>query len=85
MTRSTSALAGYLWVLTTPSVIACNVVGLGFWEPEARIEQDTCVLTQILNSVKCPSGGGCDPSECDASCKQSGRSGGTCSSGCECY
>ena len=80
-------LVGYLWVLTTQTVIACDVVGLGFWEPESAIESDTCALTQIINSVKCPSGGGCDDASCDTECKGGGAAGGACnaSGGCDCY
>jgi len=83
--RGGTSLVGYLWVLATPTVIACDVVGLGFWEPVDRIEADTCTVSQILNSVTCPRGGGCDPVECDQSCKAEGRTGGSCNSGCECH
>jgi hypothetical protein len=81
---STSAggtpIVGYLWLLTTPTVIACDVVGLGFWEPVAAIESDTCTLTQVINSVKCPSGGNaCDDADCNAQCKRDGNAGGACS------
>lgn len=81
-------LVGYLWLLTTQTVIACDVVGLGFWEPAASIEADTCTLTQIINSVKCPSGGGsCDDADCDRQCKNDGKTGGSCSpeGNCSCY
>ncbi len=84
---SGTALVGYLWVMTTQTVVACDVVSLGFWEPESAIETDTCTLTQILNSVKCPSGGGCDSGSCDADCKAGGAAGGSCDAGgnCSCY
>ena len=78
-------LVGYLWVLTTPTVVACDVVALGFWEPEARIEADTCTVLQILNSVTCPSGGGCDDADCDQRCRGEGFNGGSCGLGCECF
>lgn len=84
-TKSSTPIVGYLWVLTTPTAIACDVVGLGIWEPQDRIDADTCTLTQILSSVKCPSGGGCDAAECDRSCKDEGHAGGSCNSGCACY
>ena len=83
--RGATPLIGYLWVLTTPTIIACDVVSLGFWEPQARIETDTCTLTQILNSVRCPSGGGCDDASCNQSCQAEGRGGGTCDPTCQCY
>jgi hypothetical protein len=84
MTRQSTPLLGYLWVLTLPTVVACDVVGLGFWEPEANIDVDTCKTLQILSSVTCPSGGGCDPVECNQSCINAGHQGGTCESGCVC-
>lgn len=58
LTRGATPLVGYLWLLTTQTVAACDVVGLGFWEPESAIEADTCTLTEIVQSVRCPSGGG---------------------------
>lgn len=58
MRRGASPLIGYLWLLTTRTVAACDVVGLGFWEPQDAIETDTCTLTQVLQSIRCPSGGG---------------------------
>jgi hypothetical protein len=73
-----------LWVLTTPSIF-CHATGLSFWEPQGAIEQHTCTILQICNSLKCPSKGGCDPGECDSSCKAEGKAGGYCSSGCVCY
>ena len=84
---SGSDLVGYLWIMTTPTVVACDVVGLGFWEPQDAIETDTCTLTQILNSVKCPSGGACDSNSCDTDCKAGGSTGGGCdaSGNCSCY
>lgn len=85
MSRQSTPLVGYLWVLTLPTVIACDVVGLGFWEPEASIEADTCTALQVLNSVTCPSGGGCDAAECNQSCKNEGHASGSCNPGCECH
>lgn len=82
--REGTPLVGYVWVLTTETVLACDVVGLGFWEPEAKIEADTCTVLQILNSVTCPSGGECDDVECDLHCKDEGFTGGSCGFGCEC-
>ncbi len=61
MTKQPTPLVGYVWVMTVPTVIACDVVALGFWEPQASIETDTCTTLQILNSVKCPGGGECEP------------------------
>ena len=58
MSREGTPLLGYLWLLTTQTVALCDVVGLGFWMPQASIEADTCTLTQIFNSIRCPSGGG---------------------------
>jgi len=83
--RGSAPLIGYLWVLALPTIVACDVVSLGFWEPQSRIEADTCKLTQILSSVKCPSGGGCDDASCSQSCRAEGRSGGTCDPTCQCY
>jgi hypothetical protein len=83
-----TAVVGYLWLLTTATVIACDVVGLGFWEPVAVIERDTCTLTQVINSVKCPSGGSsCDDADCNAQCQRDGSAGGACSpeGNCSCY
>lgn len=84
---SGTSIVGYLWVLATTTVIACDVVGLGFWEPEGAIETDTCALTQIINSVKCPSGGGCSDADCNTQCKADGKTGGSCGpeGGCSCY
>jgi hypothetical protein len=83
--RAGTPLVGYLWVLTTQTVLTCDVVCLGFWEPEANIEADTCTVLQILNSVTCPSGGECDDVECDLYCKDKGFSGGSCGFGCTCH
>lgn len=83
-TMQSAPLIGYLWVLATPTVVACDVVSLGFWEPQARIETDTCTLTQILGSVNCPRGGGCDDASCNQSCVADGRSGGRCDPTCQC-
>ncbi len=58
MKRAGAPLLGYLWLLTTQTVVACDVVGLGFWLPQDAIETDTCTLTQTFNSIRCPSGGG---------------------------
>jgi hypothetical protein len=79
-------LVGYLWILTTQTVAACDVVGLGFWEPVASIETNTCTLTQIINSVKC-GGASCDDGDCNTVCKNDGKAGGSCgsASSCECY
>lgn len=85
MNRESTPLVGYLWVLTTPTVIACDVVGLGFWEPQGKIESDTCKVMQILSSVKCPSGGGCDDASCSQSCRDEGRTGGRCDPTCQCF
>jgi hypothetical protein len=86
MEANAAPLVGYLWLLALPTVAGiCDVVGLGFWEPQARIESDTCTVLQILNSVVCPRGGGCDDSSCDTSCRASGNTGGSCeASGCVC-
>ena len=82
--RGSTPLVGYLWVLALPTVIACDVVSLGFWEPQGRIETDTCTLTQILGSVRCPNGGGCDEASCSQSCQAEGHAGGTCDPTCQC-
>jgi hypothetical protein len=84
--REGTPIVGYLWILALPTVAQiCDVVGLGFWEPQARVDTDTCTTLQALESIRCPSGGGCDPLDCDLSCKNEGKAGGECSSGCSCY
>lgn len=81
-----TSIVGFLWLLPTQTVVACDVVGLGFWEPESAIETDTCMLTQILNSVRC-GGGACADSSCNDTCQADGKPGGMCNTmgGCDCF
>lgn len=84
MDAGSDALVGYLWDMTAQTLVACDVTSLGFWMPQASLEADMCQLLQIPNSVRCPSGGGCDDVECDRGCRAEGHAGGHCSSGCVC-
>lgn len=87
-TDSGQQIFGYLLVSITGTTPLCNILSLGFWMPRGEIAQHTCTLTQILQSVRCPTPGGsfCSDSECDADCKAMGRSGGACdaSDSCQC-
>lgn len=79
-------LIGFLWLLASQGVAACDVVGLGFWEPTAAIEAETCALTQILNSVRCGANA-CSDSGCNDLCQADGKPGGMCNpqGGCDCF
>ena len=79
-------VVGFLWLLASEGVVACNVVGLGFWEPQTAIETETCTLTQILNSVRCGANA-CSDSGCNDLCQSDGKPGGLCNpqGGCDCF
>jgi hypothetical protein len=68
-TQSGVPVAGYLVVQIHGTWPMCNLLTFAFWMPETQIETRTCTLTQTLNSIQCPQGGGsCDDSTCAQSC-----------------
>jgi hypothetical protein len=79
---------GYMFILgqTESMYPACYITVEGFWEPSSQIEEKTCMLTQIFNSVWCPSGGSgsCVDADCSAACAEEGYAGGACTSADEC-
>lgn len=83
-------IVGYQFTMGLAGAL-CEVVISAFWEPASQIDQMTCTLSQILNSVTCPTGGSesCVDVDCDTACKNVGQSGGRCPTsggdGCECW
>lgn len=74
-----STYLDYLSVMIRGTSPLCEVLVAGFWMPEDKIEEQTCALTQIQQSARCPTDGRfCDAPECNADCKEMGRSGGSC-------
>ena len=73
---------GNLLVIHTPcSAILdrCALTVSGGWTALAQLPDYACTVAQISASLTCPQGGGgCIDSECDASCKASGKAWGTC-------
>lgn len=83
-------MVGYQFTMGMQDVM-CSIVLSAFWEPQSDVESMTCTLTQILNSVSCPTGGSssCEDVDCDTACRNAGQQGGRCPSsggeGCECW
>jgi|GEM_PF-2224019 len=72
--------AAYLWISIQGTEPLCNLLVLGLWTEASAIEAKMCTVTQVFNSIKCPSGGGgsCSDSECDSACRGEGYGGGSC-------
>jgi hypothetical protein len=84
-TQSGVPIAGYLMVQIHGTWPMCNLLTFAFWMPETQIETRTCTLTQTLNSIQCPQGGGsCDDSTCAQSC-DSGMGACDDNGACVCY
>lgn len=83
-------IVGYQFTMGMDGAL-CEVVLSSFWEPVDSIDAMTCNLSQILNSVSCPTGGSdtCVDVDCDAACRNVGKQGGQCptsgAEGCECW
>lgn len=72
--------AAYLWISIQGTTPLCNLLVLGLWTEASAIEAKMCTVTQVFNSIKCPSGGSgsCWDSECDSACQGEGYGGGSC-------
>lgn len=79
---SGSTYLDYLSVMIRGTSPLCEVWVTGFWMPEEAVEEQTCALTQILQSARCPTDGSfCDTGDCDADCQKMGHSSGSCDPG----
>jgi hypothetical protein len=78
---------GYMFTMGTLSAAGCSMVIRAYGMPETAIEQATCTLSQIINSVKCPTGGSgsCDDAQCRTDCIDQGNAGGACTADGSCY
>ncbi len=84
--KNSVSLVGYQWISIHGTQPLCNILVLGLWMSQEQIEAKACTLTQIMNSIKCPSGasGDCDDASCANSCREQDAQGGACNDNDEC-
>jgi hypothetical protein len=85
-TQSGVPIAGYVVVQIHGTWPLCNLLAFAFWMPETQIEARTCTLTQTLNSIQCPQGGGgsCSDATCRQGCVADGYQSGACNASDQC-